>query len=114
MYPARTVRSRRPTSRSRRATTTRPALGPRWPQPRRAPPGPPAPLGLAPGRLDRIEITFPDNSIQKTGLEVIFKGNDTLGGNDTNTGLAASNVFFWRHALADEGLTPHDSRTPHD
>src|SRR5262249_51347952 len=45
----------------------------------------------------------------KTWLEVIVKGNDTLGGNDANTGLAASNVFFWGNALADDGTTPDDA-----
>jgi hypothetical protein len=64
--------------------------------------------GAGTGGSDRIEITFPNNAIQGTWLEVIVKGNDALGGNDTNTGLAASNVFFWANALADDGTTPDD------
>jgi len=40
---------------------------------------------------------------------VIVKGNDALGGNDTSTGLPASDVFFWANALADDGNTPDDA-----
>jgi hypothetical protein len=65
--------------------------------------------GAGTGGSDRIEITFPNNAIQKTWLEVIVKGNDTLGGNDTNTGLSPSDVFFWANALGDDGTTPDDS-----
>jgi hypothetical protein len=65
--------------------------------------------GAGTGGSDRIEITFPNNAIQKTWLEVIVNGNDTLGGSDTNTGLSASNVFFWGNALADDGTLPDDA-----
>ena len=67
--------------------------------------------GAGVGGSDRVEITWPNNSIQKEWLEVIVKGNDTLGGSDTNTGLAASNVFFYGSAVADDGNTPDDATT---
>ncbi len=59
---------------------------------------------------DRVEITW-DNVSAGTGfstiagkwLEVIFKGNDTLGGSDANTGLAASDVFFFGNAPGETG-----------
>ncbi len=67
----------------------------------------PAPLsvvvlgGEGEGHSDRIEITWADNVIQNEWLQVIVKGNDSLGGNDTNTGLAASDVFFFGNRIGD-------------
>jgi hypothetical protein len=52
---------------------------------------------------DRIELIWADNAIQKQWLEVIVKGNDALGGSNTNTGLAASSVFIFGNALGDSG-----------
>jgi hypothetical protein len=65
--------------------------------------------GAGSAGADRIEITFPNNAIQNTWLEVIVKGNDALGGNDTNTGLGTSAVFFWGSAVGDDGTTPDDA-----
>jgi hypothetical protein len=52
---------------------------------------------------DRIELMWANNAIQKTWLEVIVKGNDALGGSNTNTGLASSYVFYFGNALGDSG-----------
>jgi formylglycine-generating enzyme len=54
--------------------------------------------------LDRVELIWANNVIQKTWLQVTMKGNDALGGNDTNTGLGSSNVFYFGHAMGDSGL----------
>jgi formylglycine-generating enzyme required for sulfatase activity len=53
---------------------------------------------------DRVELIWADKAIQKQWLQVIMKGNDALGGNNTNTGLGSSNVFYFGHALGDTGL----------
>ncbi len=53
---------------------------------------------------DRIELMWANNAIQKQWLQVIVNGNDTLGGNNTNTGLASSDVFYFGHSLGDTGL----------
>jgi hypothetical protein len=52
---------------------------------------------------DRVELLWSDNAVQQKWLEVVLKGNDTLGGSDTNTGLAFSHVFYYGSALADSG-----------
>ena len=52
---------------------------------------------------DRIEITWADGAIRNTWLQVIVKGNDALGGSDTNTNLAASDVFYFGSAPGDSG-----------
>jgi subtilisin-like proprotein convertase family protein len=56
------------------------------------------------GGSDRVELTWADGAIQKTWLEVVVKGNDALGGLNTNTGLAASRVFYFGSAAADTGF----------
>jgi ELWxxDGT repeat protein len=53
---------------------------------------------------DRIELLWNDNdAVKKQWLEVIVEGNDTLGGFNTNTGLAQSYVFFFGNPLGDSG-----------
>src|SRR5262249_47659240 len=59
--------------------------------------------GAGTGGSDRVELLWADNAIQKLWLEVIVKGNDTLGGSNTNTGLASSYVFYFGNGLADSG-----------
>lgn len=54
--------------------------------------------------LDRVELIWPDNAISKTWLQVIMKGNDANGGNDTNTGLGTSLIFYFGNAVADAGF----------
>jgi hypothetical protein len=67
----------------------------------------PAPLsvsvraGEGVGGSDRITIIWANNAIQNTWLQVIIEGNDTLGGFNTNTNLAASDVFFFGSRLGD-------------
>jgi hypothetical protein len=53
--------------------------------------------------LDRLELIWPDKAIRNTWLQVIMKGNDVTGGNDTNTGLGSSLIFYFGHSLADTG-----------
>jgi hypothetical protein len=53
---------------------------------------------------DRVELLWAANAIQKTWLEVIVEGNDTLGGFNTNTGLSQSYVFFFGSAIGDAGV----------
>ena len=52
---------------------------------------------------DRIELLWADNAIEKTWLEVIVKGNDALGGFNTNTELTSSYVFYFGSAPGDSG-----------
>jgi hypothetical protein len=59
--------------------------------------------GAGVGGTDRIEITWASGAIANQWLEVVLKGNDAAGGFDTNTGLAASDVFFWGNKVGDSG-----------
>jgi hypothetical protein len=53
---------------------------------------------------DRIELLWADNdAVKKQWLEVIVEGNDTVGGFNTNTGLASSYVFYFGNPLGDTG-----------
>jgi hypothetical protein len=56
------------------------------------------------GGSDRVELLWANNAIQKQWLEVVVKGNDALGGSDTNTGLASSYVFYFGNAIGDAGV----------
>ena len=58
------------------------------------------------GGSDRVHLVWNDGAIVNTWLEVIVAGNDTVGGFNTNTGLAASDVFFWGSKVADSGTSP--------
>jgi hypothetical protein len=49
-------------------------------------------------------LAWTSGAVTGKWLEVIVKGNDALGGNDTNTGLASSYVFFFGNAQGDTGL----------
>ncbi len=60
--------------------------------------------GAGVGGSDRVEIIWANNAIQNIWLQVIVEGNDTLGGNNTNTGLAASDVFFFGNKIGDTFL----------
>jgi trimeric autotransporter adhesin len=59
--------------------------------------------GAGTGGSDRVELIWADNAIQSTWLEIIVRGNDALGGSNGNTGLLASDVFFFGSALGDAG-----------
>jgi hypothetical protein len=60
--------------------------------------------GAGAGGSDRVELMWANNAIQKQWLEVVVKGNDTLGGSNTNTSLASSYVFYFGNALGDAGV----------
>jgi ELWxxDGT repeat protein len=61
--------------------------------------------GAGASASDRIELLWNDNdSVKKQWLEVIVKGNDTLGGFNTNTGLLSSYVFYFGSAIGDAGV----------
>ncbi len=62
--------------------------------------------GAGTGGADRVEIIWPDGAIKNTWLQVIVEGNDAAGGFNSNTGLAASDVFFWASRIADSGTSP--------
>jgi len=59
--------------------------------------------GAGEGGSDRVQIIWPDGEIYGVWLEVVVKGNDTLGGFNTNTGLAKSDVFYFGHRPGDSG-----------
>jgi hypothetical protein len=79
----------------------------------------PASISVRPGAgiggTDRLEIVWANGVIANQWLEVIVKGNDSLGGFNTNTGLAASDVFFWGNRIADSltsaGINTFDTNT---
>ncbi len=62
--------------------------------------------GAGVGGSDRIEIVWASGAIVNQWLEVVVKGDDALGGFNSNTGLAASDVFFWGNKVADSGTSP--------
>jgi hypothetical protein len=56
------------------------------------------------GGADRVELLWDNNqSVKKEWLEVIVEGNDTVGGFNTNTGLASSYVFYFGNPISDTG-----------
>ena len=59
--------------------------------------------GAGAGGSDRVELIWPSSTILNSWLEVIVRGNDALGSSNLNTGLAASDVFFFGSAPADSG-----------
>jgi hypothetical protein len=52
---------------------------------------------------DRYELVWADGAITNRYLYVVVEGNDALGGNNTNTGLAASDYFFFGNKIGDVG-----------
>jgi hypothetical protein len=52
---------------------------------------------------DRYEIIWADGAITERYLYVLVEGNDSFGGSNTNTGLAASDDFFFGSMVADVG-----------
>ncbi|MEX0675640.1 MAG: hypothetical protein WD063_01095 [Pirellulales bacterium] len=55
---------------------------------------------------DRVEFIWANNAIQNRYLEVTVKGNDAAGGNNINTGLAASDIFYFGNRIGDDLLDP--------
>jgi hypothetical protein len=52
---------------------------------------------------DRYELVWADGAITERYLYVVVEGNDALGGNNTNTQLAASDYFFFGSKIGDVG-----------
>jgi hypothetical protein len=52
---------------------------------------------------DRYELVWADGAITNRYVYVVVEGNDALGGNNTNTGLAASDYFFFGSMIGDAG-----------
>jgi hypothetical protein len=50
---------------------------------------------------DRVMITWPSGTIVNRYLQITMKGNDTVGGNNTNTGLAASSTWYYGNKAGD-------------
>ncbi|REK09440.1 MAG: choice-of-anchor D domain-containing protein [Planctomycetota bacterium] len=52
---------------------------------------------------DRVEIVWAPGAIANRWLQVIVEGNDDAGGFNTNTGLPASDIFFFGNRIGDTG-----------
>jgi hypothetical protein len=52
---------------------------------------------------DRVELVWANGAVANRWLEVIVEGNDTVGGNNTNTGLEASDRFYVGNRIGDTG-----------
>jgi hypothetical protein len=52
---------------------------------------------------DRYELAWADGAITNRYLYVVVEGNDALGGFNANTGLAASDYFFFGSMVGDGG-----------
>jgi hypothetical protein len=59
--------------------------------------------GAGSNGADRVEIIWNNGAIKNTWLQVIVRGNDAMGGSNTNTGLASSDVFYFGSAVGDSG-----------
>ncbi len=57
--------------------------------------------GAGAGGSDRVEIIWADSAVANEWLQVVVRGNDTVGGNWTNTGLTTSDVFFYGNRIGD-------------
>ena len=64
--------------------------------------------GKGVGGSDRVEIIWSNFAMTDKYLQVTVRGNDAAGGNDTNTGLAASDTFYFGSMVADtfDGTPP--------
>ena len=51
---------------------------------------------------DRVEFIWANGAIEKRYLEVTTKGNDAGGGFNTNTGLVASDYFYYGSQVGDD------------
>lgn len=57
--------------------------------------------GAGVGGSDRVEIIWADGAIKNTWLQIVVEGNDATGGMNTNSGLAASDVFYFGNRVGD-------------
>jgi ELWxxDGT repeat protein len=53
---------------------------------------------------DRVTLIWPDGAIRNTWLRVIVRGNDLVGGYNTSTGLADSEVLHYGNLVGDSFL----------
>jgi uncharacterized protein (TIGR03790 family) len=60
--------------------------------------------GAGTGGSDRIELIWPDGAIKGSWLQVQVNGNDSAGGMNQDTGLAATDVFYVGSAVGDTGF----------
>lgn len=62
---------------------------------------------------DRVTIVWANGAIKNTWLQVIVRGNDATGGFHSNSGLAASDVFYFGNRVGDtfENATPSAALT---
>jgi hypothetical protein len=51
---------------------------------------------------DRVHLTWADGAIADRYLEIIVEGNDAAGGNNTNTGLATSDIHLYANKIGDD------------
>ena len=69
----------------------------------------PAPSGFSvrpgegAGGSDRVVVVWAAGAITNRWLEVVVEGNDAAGGNNTNTGLAQSDRFYFGNRVGDAG-----------
>ncbi len=61
--------------------------------------------GAGVGGSDRVVIVWADGAIKNTWLQAIVEGNDEAGGMNTNTGLTASDVFFFGNKVGDTQIS---------
>ncbi|REK15742.1 MAG: hypothetical protein DWQ37_07955 [Planctomycetota bacterium] len=52
---------------------------------------------------DRIEIVWAAGAVSNRWLQILSQGNDAAGGNNTNTGLPASDIFYFGNRIGDTG-----------
>lgn len=66
---------------------------------------PPSSIMMRPGEgqggSTRVTITWENNAISNTWLEVVVKGNDSTGEFNLNTGLTASEIFYFGNRIGD-------------
>jgi uncharacterized protein (TIGR03790 family) len=60
--------------------------------------------GAGVGGSDRVEVLWADDAVRATWLRVTLRGNDAAGGWNLNTGLSASDVFYFGSAPGDSGF----------
>ncbi len=62
--------------------------------------------GAGVGGSDRIELVWADDAVKNAWLQVTLAGNDAHGEFNFNTGMAASDVFYFGSRVGDAGFNP--------
>jgi hypothetical protein len=60
-------------------------------------------VGAGVNGSDRVEIIWANSAIANRWLEVTVAGDDDIGGFNTNTGLDASDIFYFGNRIGDTG-----------